>query len=130
MTWSAPKPFFKLVGLFAGCLLFSQLLLAHNGKVAYAYLLRTIKVDGDLSDWPSTAVKYAMQRLSEKSPVNAGDFSGFFQVGYRAVNRSLYLAFTVTDDEFLEDTSQNARWNTQDGLELSIDARHLPGRSG
>ena len=53
------------------------------------------------------------------------DLSGFFQLGYRLDNRSLYIAFTVTDDNFIEDTSQNVRWNTQDGLELSIDARHL-----
>ena len=58
------------------------------------------------------------------------DFSGFFQVGYRLDNHSLYIAFTVTDDDFIEDTSANVRWNTQDGLELSLDARHLPFGSG
>ncbi len=111
-------------------LLFCEVLFAHNGKVAYAYPLGAIKVDGDFSDWPSDAVKYRMQTLSEKSPLNEADFSGFFQVGYRAADHSLYIAFTITDDDFIQDTSENVRWNTQDGLELSIDARHIPGRSG
>src|SRR5205085_1353285 len=68
--------------------------------------------------------------LSETKPKDDVDFSGFFQVGYRAENRFLYIVFTVTDDSFIEDTSENVRWNTQDGLELSIDVRYLLSGSG
>lgn len=111
--------------------LFSPLLFAHNGSIGYAYPLGKIKVDGDLSDWPRTGEKYAIgMHLSDTKPVNAADFSGFFQVGYRLDDRSLYLAFSITDDDFIEDTSSNVRWNTQDGLELSVDARHLVTGSG
>jgi hypothetical protein len=31
---------------------------------------------------------------------------------------------------FIEDTTSNVRWNTQDGLELYLDARHLSFGSG
>ncbi|MVT41989.1 serine hydrolase [Chitinophaga oryziterrae] len=104
---------------------------AHNGKVAYAYPLGKINVDGDLSDWPPTAVKYLIKtNISDTKPGDDADFSGFFQLGYRMENHSLYIAFTITDNDFVEDTTKNVRWNTQDGLQLSIDARHLPSGSG
>src|SRR5688572_1825286 len=116
--------------LFVSCLC-NQSLFAHNGSVAYAYPLGKIKVDGNFSDWPQDAMKYNIgANLSDAKPRDASDFSGFFQLGYRLDNRSLYLAFTITDDSFIEDTSKNVRWNTQDGLELSIDARHLLSGSG
>ncbi len=108
-----------------------QSLFAHNGSVAYAYPLGKIKVDGNFSDWPQDAMKYKIgANLSDAKPRDASDFSGFFQLGYRLDNHSLYIAFTVTDESFIEDTTQNVRWNTQDGLELSIDARHLFSGSG
>ncbi|HET9279161.1 MAG TPA: serine hydrolase, partial [Flavitalea sp.] len=105
--------------------------LAHNGKVAHAYPLGKISIDGDFSDWPQNAVKYKIgTMLSETKPASDSDFSGFFQVGYSADNRSLYIAFTIIDDDFIEDTSANVRFNTQDCLELCLDGRHLPFGSG
>ena len=113
------------------CFLFCQQVMAHNGSVAYAYPLGKITVDGNFADWPRDAKKYMIgAHLSDTKPGSDSDFSGFFQLGYRLDNRSLYIAFTITDDDFIEDTSQNVRWNTQDGLELSIDARHLLSGSG
>lgn len=112
-------------------ILFQVQLLAHNGSIAYAYPLGKIAIDGDFSDWPKDAVRYKIaMNLSDTKPKNDADFSGFFQLGYNEGNQSLYVAFTITDDEFMEDTSANVRWNTQDGLELSIDARHLMTGSG
>ncbi|WP_276503265.1 serine hydrolase [Terrimonas pollutisoli] len=125
------KTFSKTICLLLICFLFCKNLFAHNGSVAYAYPLGKITVDGDFSDWPGSATKYMIgTHLSDTKPKGESDFSGFFQLGYRLDNRSLYIAFTVTDDDFIEDTSQNVRWNTQDGLELSIDARHLLSGSG
>lgn len=121
----------KPVCIFVLCFLFCGHLFAHNGKVAHAYPVGRIIVDGDLSDWPGTAVKYPIRTtLSEIKPADDTDFSGFFQLGYRLEDRSLYVAFTITDSDFIEDTTANVRFNTQDCLELSVDARHLPFGSG
>lgn len=121
----------KTVCIFILCVLFCRQLSAHNGKVAYAYPLEKISVDGDLSDWPPTAVKYLIKTtISDTKPKDDNDFSGFFQLGYRLENHSLYIAFSITDNDFIEDTTENVHWDTQDGLELSIDARHLPFGSG
>jgi CubicO group peptidase (beta-lactamase class C family) len=121
----------KTSWLLAIAFLFAHNAFAHNGSVAYAYPLGKITVDGDFIDWPQDAVQYKIgTRLSEASPKDASDFSGFFQLGYSLDSRSLYVAFTITDNNFIEDTTENVRWNSQDGLELSIDARHLPSGSG
>ena len=121
----------KAICISVLCLLSGTRLCAHNGSIAYAYPLGKITVDGDFSDWPKDAVKYMIaMNLSDTKPKDGTDFSGFFQLGYSLGNQSLYLAFTITDDDFIEDTSANVRWNTQDGLELSIDARHLLSGSG
>ena len=115
------------------CLSFcTQQLFAHNGTIGYAYPLPgKILVDGDFSDWPKNIMTYPISTvLSETKPASESDFNGSFQMGYRAEDRSLYLAFTIIDDDFIEDTSENVRWNTQDALELYLDARHLPFGSG
>jgi CubicO group peptidase (beta-lactamase class C family) len=125
------RSFIKTICVLSLSFLIPHYLFAHNGSVAYAYPLEKITVDGDFSDWPRDAYKYRIgAHLSDTKPNNESDFSGFFHLGYRLVNRSLYIAFTVTDDDFIEDTSENVRWNTQDGLELSIDGRHLLSGSG
>ncbi|MHA4846405.1 serine hydrolase domain-containing protein [Flavitalea antarctica] len=104
---------------------------AHNGKIAYAYPLKNIKVDGVFNDWPKDLKKYFLEtKLSESKPKNDSDFSGFFQVGYALENRSMYVALTINDDDFMEDTSENVRFNTQDCFELCLDARHLTSGSG
>lgn len=120
-----------LAAMFGVCFLLGLSVFAHNGKIGYARPLGKIVVDGDFSDWPKNASKYVIDTYTSDTRAKDGnDFSGFFQVGYRLEDRSLYLAFTITDDDFIEDTSSNVRWNTQDGLELNIDARHLPSVSG
>jgi CubicO group peptidase (beta-lactamase class C family) len=113
------------------CTLSCALAFAHNGSIAYAYPLGKITVDGDFSDWPKNSVKYPIGLdASPTKPKSAADFSGFFQLGYRTDNQSLYLAFTITDDDYVIDTSKNVKWDSQDGLELSFDARHLLAGSG
>jgi CubicO group peptidase (beta-lactamase class C family) len=126
-----PKPLIKTISILVACYSFCLYGFAHNGSVAYAYPLGNITLDGDLSDWPANATKYMIAlHLSDTKPKDDADFSGFFHLGYRLDNHSLYIAFTITDDDFIEDTSKNVRWNTQDGLEVSLDARHLLGGSG
>lgn len=121
----------KFILLLSCCILDCHYLLAHNGTVGYAYPLGKIKVDGNFSDWPGDIKQYPIGiTASNTKPVSGSDFSGFFQMGYRAEDRSLYVALQVTDDDFIEDTSANVRWDSQDGLELYLDARHLPFGSG
>ena len=93
---------------------------AHNGKIAHAYPLGKIMVDGNLSDWPQLSTKYDIATfLSGAKPAGTSDFSGFFQVGYRIDNRSLYIAFTINDDDFIEDTSANVRSRSLDSLAMA-----------
>lgn len=122
----------KLIGLVFICfLLNSRQLMAHNGTIAYAYPLNKIVIDGDFNDWPKNIMLYKLGiNASDTKPQNDADFSGFFRIGYDAENHSVYMALQVTDDDFIEDTTDNVRWNTQDGLELYLDARHLPFGSG
>jgi CubicO group peptidase (beta-lactamase class C family) len=126
------KPLIKTTSILIICCTLCINLFAHNGSVAFAYpLAGKITVDGNFSDWPANATRYMIaMHISDTKPKDQADFSGFFQIGYRLDNHSLYLAFTITDDDFLQDTTENVRWNTQDGLELSIDARHLLSGSG
>jgi CubicO group peptidase (beta-lactamase class C family) len=117
----------KAACVVACCVLLCTNVSAHNGKVGYAYPLPAIIVDGNFSDWPKDIVKYPISTLlSETKAVNDADYNGFLQMGYRVEDHSLYLAFTITDDIFMEDTSANVKWDSQDGLELYLDARHLP----
>lgn len=121
----------RLISIFFFSILFSQPLMAHNGTVGYAYPLGKITIDGDFSDWPGDISQYKIGvNGSDTKPVNESDFNGSFRIGYRAEDSSIYVALQVTDDDFIEDTSANVRWNTQDGLELYLDARHLPFGSG
>jgi CubicO group peptidase (beta-lactamase class C family) len=126
------QPLIKTISIVVICCTLCIQLFAHNGSVAFAYpLTGKITVDGNFSDWPVNTTKYMVAfHPSDTKPANDADFSGFFQLGYRLDNRSLYIAFTITDNDFIEDTSASVRWNTQDGLELSIDARHLLTGSG
>ena len=116
----------KAACVVACCLFVYTNVCAHNGKVGYAFPLPAITIDGNFSDWPKDFVKYPVSTfLSDTKAKNDADYNGFFQVGYRAEDHSLYLAFTITDDVFMEDTSANVKWDSQDGLELYLDARHL-----
>lgn len=125
------KTFVKGLSLFIGILLSSQSSSAHNGTIGYAYPLGNIIIDGDFSDWPQDITVYPLGVTgSDTKPLSGADFSASFRMGYRADNHSLYLAVQITDDDFIEDTSANVRWNTQDALELYLDARHLPLGSG
>ena len=127
LSFSFRKAYLLLVCAF----LLNEFSYAHNGKIAYAQPVRKITIDGNLSDWPQNAVKYQLATfLNDTRPTSASDYSGFFQVGYNVGTRSLYVAFTIMDDTFIEDTSANVRFDSQDCLELCLDGRHLSTGSG
>lgn len=110
---------------------FYQQVLAHNGNIGYAYPLGNITIDGQFTDWPNniTVYKIGFPNAANKQPGEA-DLSSSFRIGYNAANRSIYIALQVSDDDFVDDTSSRAAWNTQDAIELYLDARHLPTGSG
>ena len=78
---------------------------AHNGRVALAYPVENITVDGDLSDWPEDLLRYliASHPYREGSLENisgvqgAEDFEAFFRVGYNAEENALYVALRQYD---------------------------------
>lgn len=104
---------------------------AHNGKIAHARPLGKIKVDGNLNDWPARTMKYNIATSLAGDKINdENDFSASFQVGYRLEDQSMFVGLVITDNDFVEDTSAAAAYNTQDCFELCLDGRHLPKGSG
>src|SRR4029077_20360203 len=98
-----PTKSMKVICTLSFCFLLCQHLFAHNGSVAYAYPLGKITVDGDFAGRARDATKYKIgANLSDTKPRDESDFSGFFQLDYRLDNLSLYIAFTVTDNDFIE----------------------------
>lgn len=118
--------YFK-VGFFALLFVFfTPRAYAHNGALAYAYPVNTIKIDGDLSDWAQVKNRYPIQiHLSDHKPDNDNDLSAYYQIGYQPLTHVLYIAVEVTDDDYFRDTTKKVAWNTQDGLELNLDINHL-----
>ena len=112
--------------ILIGSLVFSTLpAAAHNDRVALAFPLEGITVDGDLSDWPSEAVRYSI--LSTEyglPPGDAGDFQGSFRLGYNLTTNRLYLAVEVDDESVIAETTSVSRWDTQDGCEVYFDLAH------
>lgn len=121
----------RSLGFIVLSFFFSQQLLAHNGNIGYAYPLGNITIDGRFSDWPNdiTVYRIGFPNSKDKQPAET-DLNSSFRIGYNAGTRSIYIALQITDDDFVDDTSARASWNTQDAVELYLDARHLPMGSG
>ncbi len=60
--------FILLLGLLS-----SAVARAENGKVALAFPVRGVAIDGDLSDWPQTAVARAIDFARWQSPAGPED---------------------------------------------------------
>lgn len=104
---------------------------AYPGKVALAYPVVDIIVDGDLNDWPADWVRYPILHKEEGAPlVGAGDFSGEFLVGYSEDENALYIAVDIRDDSVVRDPfgQGGQEWNRQDGCELYLFG-HKPGQT-
>ena len=105
-------------------------ILAHNGNTALAYPSKNIVIDGDLSDWSGAERHFLHLTLSEVKPVSAEDLSGYFMIAYNLNDRTLYVAVEITDNDYVSDTTRQVSWNSQDGIELDLDIRHLAEGSG
>jgi hypothetical protein len=97
----------------------------HNGAVAIAVPVEGIVVDGDLSDWPEDMVKYPMLQRTSGVPLRGGeDFTGWFRVGYSAIENALYVAVEAQDESVVREPQGKPSWDTQDGCEIYVDVGH------
>jgi len=77
---------------------------AHNGRVALAYPVENITLDGDLSDWPTDFVSYAIDTpRGGDLPRDANDFEASFRVGYNLEENAFYLAVKMRDESMVLD---------------------------
>ena len=86
---------------------------AHNGRVALAYPVANITLDGDLSDWPEDLVAYPVDTPRKGVPPrDANDFEASFRVGYNLEENAFYLAVKVRDESFVLDGEDrvNMQW--------------------
>ena len=96
---------------------------AHNGRVALAAPVEGIIVDGDLSDWPESRVRYPICLLEGGTrPKDTQDLEGTFLIGYNADENALYVGVEVRDESIVIDTT--ASRSTQDGCEIYVDVAH------
>jgi two-component system, sensor histidine kinase ChiS len=115
-------------------LLLSLPAIAHNGAVAIAVPVDGIVIDGDLSDWPTTAHWNSVTALGiGLPPRDAEDFTGKFALGYSAVENAFYIGVEVKDESTVVDTSVTdgslPAWDSQDGCEVYFDVMHADERS-
>lgn len=105
---------FRVALLFFFHLSFISKSFGHNGKIAYAYPLNTIKIDGSLRDWPENFEKYAI--------ANSG---GTFMIGYNLKEQCLYIGMEVSDDINIPGTSTGSIWGRfRDQHFLWLDPEH------
>ena len=119
-------PAFRLY--FASCSLAASLAvpcLAHaeNGAIAYARPASDIVIDGDLSDWPQTAERYA---IAETLGSETWRDPAYFRVAYAPTGDALYIALVVEDASAVSGEPGAANWLAQDSHLVYVDAHHSP----
>ncbi len=106
-------------------LCFSSPVAAHNGKVALAYPIEGIVIDGDPTDWPEHLTEYPIATPGWGMPVrDEEDFRGTFRLGYNAEENTLYIVLEIEDESTVIDTTAKARRYASDGCEVYVDAIH------
>ena len=70
----------------------------HNGEYALAYPMDSVKIDGELSDWPAFLPYYTLNAFQANPPEDAADFQGRFRIGYNAPDGAFYVSVEVEDD--------------------------------
>ncbi len=98
------------------------------GKVALAYPVEGIVLDGDLGEWPAEMIRYPILYKEDGAPLSgADDFRGEFLIGYSEVENALYIAVDISDDSVVRQPLPDGQeWNRQDGCELYFFG-HKPG---
>ena len=96
-------------------------------KLALAYPVEGITIDGDLSDWPEDMTRYQILHQEGGGPLRGSrDFTGWFRIGYSQGENALYVAVEVEDDSVVRGKLGQVQWDTQDGCELYLH-RQKPG---
>lgn len=85
---------------------------------------QALKVDGDVSDWPSLPLMVREPYLGFGAASWQGPDDGWFRFAIAVTNGRLWLALEVYDDE-VASSEGVAPWH-QDGFEWRIDARSQP----
>lgn len=88
-----------------------------------------VAIDGRLDDWPALPLECREPAEIRRDPKTwSGPTDGRFRFAVAHDDACLYLAIEVTDDELTLDPKK-AVWD-QDGIEVRLDARPDPARSG
>ncbi|HRZ38566.1 MAG TPA: carboxypeptidase-like regulatory domain-containing protein, partial [Candidatus Paceibacterota bacterium] len=70
----------------------------HGVALAYPVDGSSIRIDGDLSDWPAHLPRYGIRtHFYGAEPDDEEDFSAEFRLGYDAATNALYVALEVQD---------------------------------
>ena len=104
---------------------------AHNGKVAFAHPLdgdggAAIVIDGDPGDWPPDIPSNTLTHVDDGEPLDgADDLQATFRVAYSQAENALYISVSAQDNSVVRGNPREGGWDTQDGCEVYLEARHL-----
>jgi CubicO group peptidase (beta-lactamase class C family) len=90
---------------------------AHSGPHLVALPMKSILLDGNLSDWPASAREYALPTPEAKN------LQCHFRVGFDRAAGLLFVGVEVRDDHIVLQ-GKGQPWNAQDSLEVFVDADH------
>ena len=112
------------------CLLCALGLSAHpvfgqSPQTALAYPMPPVEIDGDLTDWPTEAMRYPIENMAFGDISDASDLQASFRVGYNLEAASLYIGIEVVDAEHIGADDQGNMDET-DYVYLYLDPVHSP----
>ncbi|WP_298540838.1 serine hydrolase [uncultured Aquimarina sp.] len=101
-----------------------------SAKIAFAYPITDIQIDGNINDWPKKTPRYPISSILENNSEDTQDLHAEFQVGYEKEKKSIYLMVIVTDDVHIIDKNKGSLSDDQDQCLLYLDKQHHPKGSG
>ncbi|MTB52456.1 serine hydrolase [Lewinella sp. W8] len=103
---------------------------SNNGKVAFAFPIKNITVDGRMDDWPAGLKKYAINgyRYGARAD-HPDDANAFFMAGHNLAENAIYVFVSVRDDDYVR-TPDDDHYASHDLQVLYLDVKHDPAGSG
>ncbi len=113
------------IPLACAALAFGSVALAHNGEVNLIFPVdQAPTVDGDLSDWPASAIRWPVARVEYGDALEGtGDCRAFARVAYEKKTNALFVGLEVIDDSIVV-TPGETRWHQQDGCAIFLAPRN------